>query len=138
MATKPTPRAQLKATVVDPITTEPVSSISEDIAQLLAKHGAPLPSGARMVASFVASFCVGAGIGYVGGMALEFLVLGALTLTGSAFLAFAVYVLGLLLLLMSAYFAGGWVGNLVLRGGVSKCYQKYSTAFSFTNREVTA
>ena len=101
-----------------------------------------MPSTARLVISYVAAFCTGLGIGVVGGMLIEFLTLGALTLTGSLFIAIVIYVLAYLAMVYAAFIAGGWVGIGVLNGGVDKCYQLCSSTvrgwFSFNNKEVTA
>lgn len=86
----------------------------------------PIPSTARVVISYIAAFCAGLGIGYVGGMLIEFLVLGALSLTGSLFISIVVYVLSYLAMLYAAFIVGGWIGVSVLNGSVDRCYQNVS------------
>ena len=51
------------------------------------------PDSGRFIA-FIGSFCIGAGFGALAGLAINYLVTAALALTGSAFLATCVWVLG--------------------------------------------
>lgn len=114
---------KVKPTIVDAVFIEELAS--------------PVLSTARVVISYVAVLCTGLGIGFVGGMLIEFLVLGALTLTGSLFISLVVYALGYIAMLYAAFIAGSWVGASVLNGSIDKCYQNVSSRvrglFSFSS-----
>lgn len=136
-ASKPAPQRR-KPTVVEDVTPKPVSSIDEDISDIFKKYKVTLPSGTRLVISFVASMCVGGLIGYIGGTLLEFLVLGAMTLSSSLFLSVALYVLGIIGILHAGYCAGSWVGGVIMNQDVDRCYKKYSSLVTgwFSNSKV--
>ena len=131
-----------KKTVVEDVVVKPVSAaMNEDIKHLFSKYKIAMPSGTRVVLAFIASFCVGGIIGYVGGSLLELAVVGAMSLTGSLFLSVAAYILGVIAILYTCYKAGGWVGGFIMSGDVDLCYQKCSNRvrgfFTFGNCEVT-
>lgn len=140
------PAAKLKPTIViEDVTPKPApteKSIHDDVEHLFAKYGVSVPSSTRVFTSYVASFCVGLGIGYIGSIILETLVIAAMMLTGSTFFAMAMYIVGFLAMLYASYKTGGWVGEFILSGNIDRCYQKCSNTvrgfFAFRNREVTA
>lgn len=117
-------------------------SINDDIKRLFAKYKVVVPSTTRVLISMVAAFCVGMGIGYIGSIIVETLVISALMLTNSLFIGVIVYILGVMATMYVAYKTGGVVGNYIMSGSIDRSYQKCSTAvrsfFSFGNREVTS
>lgn len=123
---KPAPQ-KLKKTVVDPITPVTQSSVRDDIKHLFAKYSVTVPSGTRVIVSIIACAIIGAGIGYIGSILLEMLVMGVFAFTGSVFLTVAMYVLGVALTLYAAWKTGGYVGNAIMSGDVDRSYQKCST-----------
>ena len=117
-------------------------SVDQDIKNLFSKYAVNLPSGTRIVVSFIAAFCISAGVGYIGGVLLEFLVLGALAFSSSVFLSVALYVLGVLAVVYASYKAGGWIAGVVLTRGAERCYENVSSSvrgfFSANNKEVVS
>ncbi len=97
MATKTT----RKATIID----TPFVETQEPSFDFNAMMGS-MPSGTRILCAWIASAVVSAGIGYVGMQLIAYLMIGAMVLTGSAFLASTVYVLGMLLVILASFFAG--------------------------------
>lgn len=94
------------------------SGLNFDMRSFCGALGIELPSKRRVIVSLIASFIVGAGIGYFGGHLLGMLVAGALVLTGSAFLSMLVYILGLCLLAYAGFVAGRKVAQYILTSNV--------------------
>lgn len=142
-ATKPAPQ-KLKRTVVNDVTPKLTlsESIHDDVKGLFEKYKIAVPSTTRLIISLIACTCVGMGIGFIGSILVETLVVSAMMFTGSLFLGVALYFIGVLATLYAAWKAGGIVGNFIMSGDIDRSYQKYSTAvrsfFSFGNREVTS
>lgn len=137
------PASKLKSTIVEDVVAKPTAaSIDDDIKDLFAKYEVNVPSGVRVVVSYVTAFCIGLGVGYIGGMLLEFLVVSALTFTSSVFLAMAIYVLGIVAMIYGSYKLGGWVGHYIMSGDIDRSYEKCSNVvrgfFSFGKCEVTS
>jgi hypothetical protein len=97
-----------------------------DVDGLFKKYSIVLPSGTRMALGLVASLTLGCGIGYLGGSVLAYLVVGALVLTGSAFISLLVYALGVLMIIATCWYSSGLVSDFILSGDIDRCYQKYS------------
>lgn len=74
------------------------------------------PSWKRTLVAVVSAFLVGAGVGWVVGTLLEWLMVGALALAVPTFLIMLVYVLGICI---AIYYGGKWgarVGGAILTG----------------------
>jgi hypothetical protein len=67
-----------------------------------------VPSGTRAMVAFGTSMLVAAGVGLVGGALIDVLVMGALTLTGSALLGTVVWVLGFVITVISGVHVASW------------------------------
>lgn len=141
------PASRVKRAVVnniEDVTPKPTlsESIHDDIKGLFAKYKVTVPSTTRFIISIVAVACVGLGIGYIGSVIVETLVISALMLTNSLFIGMAMYILGVLATMYASFKLGGFVGNYILSGDIDRSYQKYSNLavgfFSFGNREVTS
>ena len=89
-----------------------------------------MPSGTRILCAWIASAVVSAGVGYLGMALVAYLMAAALTLTGSAFLASTVYVLGMLLVILAGFFAGVGVHLEIIS---EKIDARYSEAKNYIN-----
>lgn len=67
-----------------------------------------VPSGTRAMVAFGTSMLVAAGVGLVGGALIDILVMGALTLTGSALLGTVIWVIGFVITVISGVHAASW------------------------------
>lgn len=141
------PAAKLKRTViVEDVTPKPAPTLSEsihdDVKNLYAKYKVEVPSTTRFIVSCVAMVTIGFGIGYVGAILVETLVIASLMLTGSLFIGMAMYVLGVLATLYTSWKVGNFVNSFIMSGDIDRCYVKYSDKvlnfFSFNNKEVTS
>lgn len=125
------PKAKVKPTVAEaPAAPEPLTAgidIDGDISALFAKWGIKMPTTARIVISYIAAFIVGGVIGHVGGTLLAYTLAGAATFGASALVSFLIMVLGIVLLLVASYKAGGRVGNFIMSGDADVCYE-YASA----------
>lgn len=147
-------KAALKPTIVvedvTPIVKPTLSeSIHDDVRQMYAKYKVAVPSTTRFVVSCVATLAISFGIGYIGSVIVETLVIASLMLTGSLFLGVAMYVLGVIASLYASFVVAGFVNNFIMSGDIDRSYQKYSDLvlnkcssvrgfFAFKNKEVTA
>lgn len=73
-----------------------------------------VPSHRRAMAGMVAGCIVGAGLGYAGGQLLTMITVGAMALSGSAFLALLIYVIGIALICYATFTAGVKTMNYVV------------------------
>lgn len=80
--------------------------------ELFAELG--VPSGKRLLASFVVGFITSMSVGWIGGYLSSALLAGVLLLTGSAFLGWIVYLLGMVLAVTAGVLAGQFAANYVL------------------------
>ena len=117
-------------------------SIHDDIKGLFAKYKVVVPSTTRFIVSLVAMFAIGFGIGYIGSILVETLVIASMMFTGSLFIGVAMYVLGVMATLYTSFRFGGYVNEFIMSGSIDRCYQKCSTSvlgfFSFGNKEVVS
>lgn len=139
------PASRLKRTVViEDVTPKPTmsESIQDDIKALFAKYKVAVPSTTRFIVSAVATFAICFGIGYVGAVLVETLVVASLMLTSSLFLGVALYILGVFATIYASLRVGSFVNNFIMSGDIDRSYQKYSNVvrgfFSFGNKEVTS
>ena len=77
----------------------------------------------RHMLAMVASFVVGLGIGLLAAPVINALAVATLLVSGSAFLATLVYIIGFIITGVAAYFAGGVVGNYVNSGKAEAHYE---------------
>lgn len=139
-------KAARKPTIVnnvEDVTPKPLAaSIQDDIKNLFTKYKVAVPSTTRMVIAFVAGICVSFGIGYVGSIIVEALVMAAVTFTASVTFGLVLYIFGLLATVYAGYITGNSVAHRIMSGDIDRSYQKCSNAvrgfFSFGNREVTS
>jgi len=89
-----------------------------------------VPSHRRAITSMVVGCIVGGGLSYAGGQVVTLVVTGALVLTGSAFLALLLYVIGLCLTVYGAFMAGCTVQNWVLTKSADKWFAGAKTKCS--------
>lgn len=136
-ATRPALNAKVKATVTTPLDTE--QAMAADIEGLFKRYNLTMPSLSRTVISFIACAIAGGVIGYLGGVLLAITIAGVLTFTGSVLLAFLVEVLGILAIIVTAWFAGGYVGSFIMSGNIDRCYAKVSNKVAgwFSRKEIT-
>lgn len=117
-----TAAARLKSTVVDaPIKDEASFSFSTLAEQL------GLPSGKRVLVSFIVSMLAGAVTAYVLNQVVMALAIGALVLTGSAFITFIVMFMGYALLVLSTVVISGKVQTFILTGEIDRMYESTKT-----------
>lgn len=108
----------------------------ETLAALL--EGVELPSGKRLLLGFVAAFLSGCVIGYVGSMALAWLLAGSLLLGAGGFLTMLVTVLTWALTLIAAYWAGGTVGSYILTKTIDRhCSAAWDTVSGWFGGDTT-
>ena len=142
-------KAALKPTIVieDVVFTHTVKptlseSIHEDVKALYAKYKVAVPSTTRFIVGCVATFAIGFGIGYIGSIIVETLVVASMMLTGSLFIGVAMYIIGVIATIYVSLIAGNHVSKFILSGDIDRCYIKYSDKvvnfFSFGNKEVTS
>lgn len=109
-------KLKAKATVIDNDTGEVHESAWTRFAaaqdELFAELG--VPSGKRLLASVVVGLITSMSVGWIGGYLSSALLAGVLLLTGSAFLGWIVYLLGVVLALAAGILAGNFVANYVL------------------------
>ena len=137
-------KAALKPTIVEDVTpiVKPTlsESIHDDVRQLYAKYKVAVPSTTRYIVSCVASLAIGFGIGYIGSIIVETLVIASLMLTGSLFIGVAVYVFGVIAAVYASFIVNNYVYKFIMSGDIDRSYQKYSNKvvefFSFGNKEV--
>lgn len=129
-------RSRTKATVTDVPTKPTASAIHDDVKDLFSKYGVEVPSTARVVVSFIACVAIGLGVGYIGGLLLETLVISALVFTGSVFFAMTIYVLGVLVTLYAAWQLGGSAHSCIMSVDFDRSYQKCSNFVVDTSQSV--
>ena len=118
---------KVKPTIVqDEPVTQAEASMFEDLEGFLRGHNLVLPSTTRWVVSLVCSAIAGGALGYLGGTVISYCMAGALIFTGSALLAFLIYIVAMVLLLMASRHTGRLVGGFILSGDIDRCYQKCS------------
>jgi hypothetical protein len=102
------------------------SAIHASLDELLNKS----PTRARLVVAFVSAFCSGVAFGWLAGMAVEFLAVSALVLTGSAFLAAAVWLLSWCMAFYAFIFHTPNVGEWIINRGPDRAWNKTREFFS--------
>lgn len=133
------PRAAVKATVVDtPVQHDaPLSgAFLGELNGLFAKYKIVMPSSTRLVLTFLATLAFGAGLGYIGSVIITYATLGALMLSGSAFFAVVIYVLGFIASAVASYYACGEFHAFLLSDKPQACYQYCSTVLGDAKRSV--
>jgi hypothetical protein len=80
----------------------------------------PDVSWKRTICGYIATTLTGAGLGYLGGLVLGALMVGAYVLTASSFLALAIYFIGMIALAYAGYKAGGPVFAYVVTGKIDE------------------
>jgi hypothetical protein len=89
---------------------------------------AQLPSWQRITCAWIASTIVGAGVSYLGTIAVAYLMAAAIVLTGSMFITSVIYVLGMLLVILASFSAGVGVHVEII---TEKLDARYESAKSF-------
>lgn len=125
---KSTPSAR-KATIVEDATPKG-EGLFEGMEALFKAHEIVMPSTTRWVVALTVSAVAGGVIGYAGGTLLGYCVAGVLLFSGSALLAFLVYFLGILIIMITAFKTGGFIGGFIMSGDVDRCYQNVSNRVS--------
>lgn len=118
MATRTTTKSTLKPTIVDAPQAENVGSFFQSMIA-----GFELPSGKRVLVSFVAAMIAGGCTLYLGMQLTAFLAVGAAMLTGSAFLAFLALFMGYALSILATVIISGKVQSFILNGDIDRTYQ---------------
>lgn len=121
--------SKAKPTIVEDVAPKPdaeVPPMFEGLEGFLRGYNIVLPSTTRWVVSLVCSAIAGGVLGYAGGTLLSYCMAGALIYTGSALLAFLIYIVGLVLLAFAGWHTGRIVGGFILSGDIDRCYQKCS------------
>ncbi len=135
MVTRTTTRANKKAarkeTIIDTpfietATPEAASPEAEDKAFTAYFESllAGMPSWKRVLCALAMSLTVASGIGYLGGMLVAYLVVGALVLGSSAFVASIIYVLGMIVAVYASYRAGSFAYMNVIDKTVDAQFSK--------------
>lgn len=119
MASRTTNKSTLKSTIVDaPVKDEQAGFSFSDML-----NGFELPSGKRVLVSFVAAMLIGGCTLYLGMQLTAFLAVGAAMLTGSAFLAFLALFLGYALSILATVIVSGKVQSFILSGDIDRTYE---------------
>lgn len=131
MATR---KSTLKATIteqpfVETVAPESVATEESKIEDLTAAFEAcfgtaKMPSIKRLLIAFVLTIAVSLGAGYLIGFVLEYLVIGALMLTGSAFLGIMIYIFGIFFGMYAGGKIGGFIYNSVVNERIDAAYGK--------------
>lgn len=79
-----------------------------------------MPSTLRQICAFMASLCVGYGIGWLASFVIEATMLASFVATGSATLSLLVWLAGFVLAFIAAYKVGGYIGMAVYTGDFDK------------------
>ena len=135
MVTRTTTRANKKAarkeTIIDTpfietVTPEAASPEAEDKAFTAYFESllAGIPSWKRVLCALALSFTVSAGIGYLGSTLVVSLVIGAVVLGSSAFMANIIYVLGMIVAVYASYRAGSFAYMNVIDKTVDAQFSK--------------
>lgn len=82
--------------------------------------GIVIPDWKRTVLTFIASFCAGWAIGTIASVVLEVLFMSAVTLTGSLFVAWAIYILGFIIAMYAAIKSGQAIGMYIATGNIDR------------------
>lgn len=88
--------------------------------QMFATFGVALPSWKRTLIAVVLSIAAGAAIGSVSSVFLDILLVGAMSVTGSMFLATCLYVIGLIISMVIAWRVGKRILGYVLSGNIDR------------------
>lgn len=108
----------LKSTVVDTPQQEEASFNFGDFAASLG-----LPSGKRVIVSFIAAILIAGTTLYLGMHLSMYLAVGAALLTGSSFIAFLCMFLGYALSILASVVVGGKVQSFILNGDIDRTYE---------------
>ena len=82
--------------------------------------GVQIPSWKRVLVSFVACFAAGYLIGSVASVLMDIVVTGALSVTGSMFVAWMFYAIGLVIAIYAAFCAGRAISKYILSGSIDQ------------------
>lgn len=85
-----------------------------------ATFGSSLPSTKRMLVAYAAAFLAGAGIGFVGGHIMTWLIAGAMLLGMGSFVVMLISLLSWIAMFIASYVAGKKVGAYILTGTVDE------------------
>lgn len=114
---------KVKATVVN----EPLPTRDEEqtaFRSMFDKLSMTLPTGKRILIALVANVFVVLAGSYMGRQVSAMLMIGALALTGSAFIAFVSSFMLLAIAFIASIVAGGKLQSFILLGGVDALYEK--------------
>lgn len=102
--------------------------------------GIVVPTGTRVIISLVAGLFVGGASIYMGAQVAAYLTLGAMLLTGSAFISFVMYFIAMGLAIAASFVLGGKMQSFVLSGDIDRTYEKCKSRvlgfFATAKREV--
>jgi len=114
-----------KATVIEDSAAPDSFSFTESLHGLFEQF--ELPSGKRVLISFIVGILAGGVTAYLGATLTMYLTVGAALLTGSAFIAFMVMFIGYALSILATAALAGKVQSFILSGDIDRCYQKVSS-----------
>ena len=118
-----TARPTLKADIVDaPAKDETHGSSFEGLFDSL-----QLPSGKRVLVSFIVAMLAGGCVAYLGMQLSMYLMVGAALLTGSAFLSFIAGFLAYALTILATVVVSGKVQTFILSGDIDRTYESAKT-----------
>ncbi|WP_025915505.1 hypothetical protein [Herminiimonas sp. CN] len=95
-------------------------SMEFSIKDFLAMAGVQLPGWKRVLLNFIACFTAGFAIGTVGQIIINILFTGAMTVTGSLFVAWVLYSVGFIIMLYAAIKAGAAISRYILGGKIDE------------------
>ena len=115
MVTRSSKSFAAKQTIVEDVTQDESQSAFGTMFQFFVGRDWKAP-----LLSFLVGFCVAYCVGYLGGLLLSIMVIGTLAVTGSMFLAWVVYILGLMLVIAGGVMAASFVQHGLLEGGYAQ------------------
>ena len=98
------------------------ATFEDDIGTLFKKYKIELPSNTRIILGLVAGLVMGGVTTYMGSVLLGYLVIGAALLSGSAFVALSIYILGLIGVVYAALKTSSVVSHYVYSERVDRDY----------------
>lgn len=107
------------------------ATFEDDVAGLFKKYKIELPSNTRIIIGLVAGLVMGGVTTYVGSVLLGYLVIGAALLSGSAFIALSIYIIGLIGVIYAALKTSSAVSQYVYDKQVDRDY--FTTRDAITN-----
>lgn len=118
---KVVPEAAAQATAAPGADNGASEGIGEEYVSMFSKFmGFELPSTKRVIVAFAANLLLAGGVTYLGLQLTSFLIVGAMALTGSAFLMFMVGFIGYAVSLIVGIMAGSKLQAVILDGSLER------------------